>query len=183
MMKKIVSFVVLIASVMTMTVTAFAQDSFDEDYYPWCESNHTFEIIKGKEPTCTQSGLTDYEICTTCGLVCNIQQEIPATGHSFSVWMIEISPTVTRKGLNYRICENCGEKETVETETIKYLAGDFDNNGRITPTDARMALRMSVGLEIKKDFYVAISDLNGDGMLTVSDARKILRIAVGLESI
>lgn len=64
-----------------------------------------------------------------------------------------------------------------------YSIGDVDGNGRITPEDARLALRASVGLEqIQKDSEpFAAADVNNSGAIEPEDARLILRASVGLE--
>ena len=68
----------------------------------------------------------------------------------------------------------------------RYL-GDVDANGKLEPSDARMILRMSVGLEPlpvtenesdTPDWRVV--DVNGDGAVSSSDARLVLRMAVSL---
>ena len=64
-----------------------------------------------------------------------------------------------------------------------YAPGDPDHDGRVTAADARLALRLAVGLE---DYYPASGfflacDADGDGEATAGDARAILRAAVGLE--
>ena len=60
--------------------------------------------------------------------------------------------------------------------------GDVDGDGRVTASDARLALRASVGLEsyaVGSVKYTA-ADYNSDGKITAEDARAILRISVGL---
>ena len=60
---------------------------------------------------------------------------------------------------------------------------DVDGNGAVEPEDARLALRLSVGLDFNTDSkYVHAADLNGDGQVGSDDARTILRIAVSLEA-
>ena len=61
------------------------------------------------------------------------------------------------------------------------LPGDADGDGQVTPADARLALRASVGLETLQDR--AAADVDGDGRVSSSDARIILRVAVGLDRI
>lgn len=64
-----------------------------------------------------------------------------------------------------------------------FITGDADNDFVITASDARFALRLSVGLEEcdkESDKYMAC-DANGDGDVTAADARLILRVSVGLE--
>ena len=61
--------------------------------------------------------------------------------------------------------------------------GDADGDGKISASDARLALRASVGLESYKEdscYYKAVKVSDGD-KLSAADARLILRASVGLE--
>ena len=83
-----------------------------------------------------------------------------------------------------------GAGETAETEITVSLPrtvipGDVDNDGFVTPADARLALRISVQLEACEegsDTFRA-ADANRDGVIGPDDARLILRSSVGLESL
>lgn len=72
--------------------------------------------------------------------------------------------------------------QTVPQDKILNL-GDIDGDTVITPGDARLALRASVGLERyaegSAEFLAA--DVNYDGKIGSDDARLILRASVGLE--
>lgn len=59
--------------------------------------------------------------------------------------------------------------------------GDINADGKVTPEDARKALRTSVGLETLNDAQKLAADMDGDGKVTPEDAREILRKSVGLE--
>ncbi len=61
--------------------------------------------------------------------------------------------------------------------------GDNDGDGVISSSDARLALRKSVGLENFADWQMAASDVvdRSAGDVTSSDARAILRASVGLD--
>lgn len=61
--------------------------------------------------------------------------------------------------------------------------GDINRDGKITAADARLALRISAGLEQATDEQRTAADINEDGKITAADARKILRISAGLETI
>ena len=63
------------------------------------------------------------------------------------------------------------------------LYGDADGDGKITPEDARLALRLSVNLEESIEWRDIASHVQNDGKRAVrpEDARLILRAAVGLE--
>ncbi len=64
---------------------------------------------------------------------------------------------------------------------MEYKKGDLDKDGAITAADARLALRLSVGLEEPNEFINYAADIDGDNAVTAADARILLRIAVGLE--
>ena len=46
-----------------------------------------------------------------------------------------------------------------------YAPGDIDNDGSVTPADARLALRLSVGLDVCDDEMFAAADANGRSLL------------------
>ena len=63
------------------------------------------------------------------------------------------------------------------------LLGDVDGNGKITAADARLALRVSVGLESFNSTQKTTADIDSNGTVTAADARLILRASVGLEDL
>ena len=58
--------------------------------------------------------------------------------------------------------------------------GDIDKDGSITAADARIALRMSVGLDEVTDELKVLADFDENGKIEAADARLILRVSVGL---
>lgn len=62
------------------------------------------------------------------------------------------------------------------------LAGDINGDGKVTTADARLLLRMAVGLDELTEQALTAGDMDNSGTITTSDARAVLRIAVGLES-
>ena len=67
---------------------------------------------------------------------------------------------------------------TAVAVTVK---GDADSDGRLTSADARLVLRLSVGLEPSERFTLYVCDYDEDGKTTSADARLILRRSVGLK--
>lgn len=59
--------------------------------------------------------------------------------------------------------------------------GDINGDGKISASDARRVLRLSVGLEYLTYERSIRSDMNFDGKITAGDARTVLRKSVGLE--
>lgn len=66
--------------------------------------------------------------------------------------------------------------------TPEFTVGDVDNNGKITPADARLALRAAARLEKLNEVAMLAADLDGNGTVTPAEARRILRVAARLES-
>ena len=61
------------------------------------------------------------------------------------------------------------------------VLGDADGDGKLSPEDARIVLRVSVKLD-DPGAYADLMDVDGDGKITAEDARLVLRRCVGLES-
>ena len=58
--------------------------------------------------------------------------------------------------------------------------GDFDGDGKITSTDARLALQLSVDKIKEADVeHPEVADVDGDGKITSTDARMLLQVSVG----
>jgi hypothetical protein len=70
---------------------------------------HTEQVLLGKAPTCTDSGLTEGKKCSVCDKVLVEQEEILADGHTYEQEVIE--PTCTDKGYTTFTC-HCGDTYT-----------------------------------------------------------------------
>lgn len=76
---------------------------------------HTVVGDEGHPATCLEDGLTDGSHCSTCGLVFEAQEVIPATGHTpASEWTTVLEPTCTEDGTQVKYCVTCGQ--VVETQ-------------------------------------------------------------------
>ena len=64
-----------------------------------------------------------------------------------------------------------------------YKKGDMNNDGKVQPNDARIALRISAQLENCSEIQLSAGDINKNGKIDASDARKILRFAASLDII
>ena len=82
-------------------------------------------------------------------------------------------------------CRPCVSVDPALLDYRDYVVGDPDLDGTVTPADARIALRVSVGLEpfAETDIAYLACDADRDGTVTPEDARLILRAAVGLEKL
>lgn len=59
--------------------------------------------------------------------------------------------------------------------------GDADGDGNVTAGDARLALRVSAGIDKASYYAKQYADTNADGKITADDARMLLRVSAGLE--
>ena len=66
---------------------------------------HNLESNIIQEPTCTDSGLRLIS-CTNCDY--EIEEAIPATGHTEGEWITDIEPTVYKEGAKHQNCAVCG---------------------------------------------------------------------------
>lgn len=67
--------------------------------------------------------------------------------------------------------------------TESTLMGDVNGDGKITGTDARLALRAAARLENLSESEMARADLNGDGKITSDEARSILLAGARLKEL
>ena len=61
-----------------------------------------------------------------------------------------------------------------------FTAGDINCDGAVTSSDARLILRISVGLEKTGQYDIKLGDINGDGIIGADDARSALQLATGI---
>ena len=67
--------------------------------------------------------------------------------------------------------------------TTNHRLGDFNDDGEITPEDARLTLRAAVGIIRMAQVTFNAADVDKDNEVTPADARLILRACVGLEKL
>ena len=69
------------------------------------------------------------------------------------------------------------------SKKVLVVYGDADGDGKVSSSDARLALRASVGLEsyAESSCYYKAANVEGKDKLSSADARLILRATVGLE--
>ena len=81
--------------------------------------------------------------------------------------------------------EEIEERERQEREAYARSLGygDLDGDGDVTAGDARLALRVSVGLEELPLEMLRRADIFDSGIITPDTARSLLRVSVGLDSL
>lgn len=100
---------------------------------------HTEIILSKKEPTCTETGLTEGKKCSTCGSILKEQEVIEALGHTEEVIKGK-EPTCLMGGLtDGKYCTVC--EKTTATQTVIPAKGHIYSDGycigcnQIEPTE------------------------------------------------
>jgi len=109
------------------TYTCTCGDSYIDNYVD--AKGHTESVIKGKEATCTESGLTDGKKCSVCNLILVQQETVAAKGHAWDDGKVTKEPTETETGIKTFACANC--KET-KTESIPVLSHTHKHTATVT---------------------------------------------------
>lgn len=73
------------------------------------------------------------------------------------------------------------EGAVIDTKTV-VVPGDVDGDAEINASDARSALRNSVGLDELENWGSAAANVDGEATVSAADARSILRASVGLDN-
>lgn len=101
-----------------------------------CDKNgHKATTVKGTEPTCTESGLTDGEECSVCGETFKVQETIPAKGHSMKKTAAKAATCTEEGNVEYYSCSTCGktfsdENGTNEIEKNSWIIPKIDHTYR-----------------------------------------------------
>lgn len=83
---------------------------------------HTEVIDKAVEPSCTETGLTEGEHCSVCGVILVKQNVISTKAHIYVVTVVP--PTETEQGYTEHICSACGDFYR-DTFTIDCFRGTY----------------------------------------------------------
>ena len=149
-------------------------------------SNHAnTKNVAEVKATCTTKGYTAGVYCNDCQKYISGHAEIAInpSNHVNTKNVAETPATFDKVGYTAGVyCNDCQKYISGHEEIpVLMVLGDVDGDGSITSSDARLALRVAVGLENLNDSQKKPADVDGDGQITASDARLILRAAVGLE--
>ena len=144
-----------------------------------CE--HVETILPGKEPTCTQTGLTDGKVCSECGMILVAQQTIPVKEHVFE------------HEFDYK-CDACGQTRIVDmTRPMVDMFRMYDPNSGEHFYTGSMEERQnleSVGWQYEgvgftfplttgKPVYRLYDPVTGEHLYTMDEAEKATLMAAG----
>ena len=70
--------------------------------------NHVEEVIRGKDPTCTENGLTEGKRCSLCGVILVEQRILYAFGHrEYTAWTTVNAGGCSGSSFEARFCRIC----------------------------------------------------------------------------
>ena len=102
---------------------------------------HSSEVVVGKAPTCTETGLTDGEKCSVCGRILKKQETIPMVPHSEGEAVTEnkVDPDCTNDGSYDTVvyCAVCGaelSRVTTVVDALGHTPGEAVVENTVAPT-------------------------------------------------
>ena len=135
--------------------------------------------------TCTAAGKT-VSVCARCG---DTQTQIlAALGHSYGDWTVTTRATYRAPGVETKFCVRGDDAITRPIPQLTHLAenlceiGDANMDGKVDTADARLILRIAIGLDDGLDaLQHKKADFDGKDGVTIKDARYTLRVCIGLD--
>ena len=103
-----------------------------------------------------------------------------AIGHCFGEWVVVKKPTRTDTGLAEQVCAICGFAEQRIMDPIPVVLGDFNGDGQIDTTDAKLIMQYDLGLLDADELSLMASDVNSDGVVDTTDAKLVMQFDIGL---
>lgn len=94
-------------------------------------TGHTAAVTPGRNPTCTETGLTQGEHCSVCGEVLTAQNTIPSAGHSY-LYQLAVEPGVSSEGSLEGTCSDCSDTTTVVLPILN--TSDYRFEEQVAPT-------------------------------------------------
>jgi hypothetical protein len=89
-------------------------------------------------------------------------------------------PTRTDTGLAEQVCAICGFAEQRIMDPIPVVPGDFNGDGQIDTTDAKLIMQYDLGLLDADELSLMASDVNSDGVVDTTDAKLVMQFDIGL---
>ena len=133
--------------------------------------NHTEVTVKGKDATCTETGLTESKYCIQCNQVLKTQEVIPAKGH-YKIIDKGYYATCTRTGLtDGKHCSRC-EEVLVAQEVIPASGHKIVIDQAVPPTCTDAGLSEGKHCFICNEIFVAQMPLKTKGHTIKTTGKK-----------
>lgn len=95
--------------------------------------DHVYSVVIVKYATEDEDGLRRFT-CTKCGYT--FDQAIPATGHEWGPWTLDVAPTCTSEGSEYRVCTKYPDHPHYEYRLIPPLSPTGEHDFILSGEDA-----------------------------------------------
>ena len=111
---------------LVLVITAFTacepeQPEVPENPIPEVCKHENVDYVEGKDPTCTEDGLTSGFKCRDCG-EWTVAQEVDPAGHDYVI-DVEVEPTCTEAGYTEKKCSRCDA--TTDHKVVEALGHDM----------------------------------------------------------
>ena len=148
-----------------------------------CYKHHTEVIDESIFPTCLEVGYTAGKHCSECGEILIVREEIPATGHKYSDWIIDKKPTTAETGSKHIECTVCGDIFTTEVipvlPPLVYKLSDDGTCYTVDGADEYISGEVNIPSEYNDLPVIAIADdafLNCSNIISVIIPNSVIAI-------
>lgn len=111
----------LLSVVLSFSGTFTSQSAFADNLDEACPLGglHDFTVTIFEYATEDREGIRLFS-CNKCGR--QYEQTIPATGHAWGSWIVEVAPTCENEGYEYRVCQNYPSNPHYEERVMPALS-------------------------------------------------------------
>ena len=124
--------IMILSLLLSLISCTGGEENKNEGDLPEVEHTHEAVTVYGKAASCTESGLTDGEKCSSCGEILTEQSVIPPTGHIESDWIMRLEASCVSEGEEYRECTVC--QTLLDFKTITALGHSERTLPSVAPT-------------------------------------------------
>ncbi len=106
-------------------------------------------------------------------------EELKATGHTVTDWIVSKEPTIYEEGLKQQACSVCGEIVNEETIAKLIYYGDANGDGGIDVIDL-VEIRSALLSSLDNNEFEECFDANGDGSIDAKDLVRLKKFLAGI---
>lgn len=160
-------YILLFVYILTVGCCHLTVNSYAEEYKE--EHRYRVEIIKKADKD--SDGLRRYT-CEDCGYT--YTEIIPATGHRWSEWIIDVEPTYEKAGHMYRVCNKYSHLQHYEEKEIPPLKREEPNkNTEEEVLDNSKQLINNLKSDSKKEIIPTVDETSDQNNTKITEAMTI----------
>ena len=122
-------------------------------------------VLAGKEPTCTDTGLTEGKKCADCDEILVAQTTIKANGHTEGSWIIDKSATCLVEGKKHQECSVCNATiDEAKIDPLGHTEGAWiiDKNATCTENGSKHKNCSVCGDKLKTETISKLNHVDSD---------------------